>query len=457
MHGTRLDELSSVHANMNRGLDTSILSSKELLRMLGQPDEPVETSASEHEDIPIGRCLPLRSWNEIAAEADEAVKSDVLIEDILTAGEIESALAHYHEINDAFARRTRLNRLDMPFLLVATALQVVRSLVVPQIGSSIDSSSRMKHDDKRIKAREKERKRYYINRRTGGPDGEQPQVKESRKGYRSWAEIIVSSVPYDAIAGSANIGINMEGGYHRYKTLGHDPLLGWVFGTANIVTETISLLSLQTHRVKRMALTSETLSLLQLFNETSDSVDEDFHRLPAAVFRQGMHLASDQYTKLGLPVPLLGLFSEELAGKLYRSQYDALCLLRDAKIVGLSAVVASLINMVIGLVHGLFYDEARDSSRDLYEVRTRKILLVSNCIASSSSILKAYVTKNVKALDYGGLLVTLTRLFSDIRFITGLKAEFIGQQLDIGLQAELDEAERLYHCQSMGPESEFNR
>ena len=33
----------------------------------------------------------------------------------------------------------------------------------------------------------------------------------------------------------------MHGGQHRVKTLGHDPILGWVFGVANIISDTITI------------------------------------------------------------------------------------------------------------------------------------------------------------------------------------------------------------------------
>ena len=119
------------------------------------------------------------------------------------------------------------------------------------------------------------------------------------------------------------------------------------------------------------------------FYESYDSVKEDKLRLPAAVFTQFVHLESDAFTKQGLPVPILEAFSEELAGKLYRSQYDSLCLLRDIKIVGVQAVVSVVINMLITLIHGLFYDPAKHGDRELFEVRTRKILLYSNAMASA--------------------------------------------------------------------------
>ena len=103
--------------------------------------------------------------------------------------------------------------------------------------------------------------------------------------------------------------------------------------------------------------------------------------------------------------------------------------MRDLKIVADSASIAILFNMIIGLIHQLFYDEKKDGNRDLYEVRTRKILLISNMIGTGSNILYSVVSKNPKNLDIGGLIVTVSRLLSDTRFIAKIKEEYMKEHL----------------------------
>jgi hypothetical protein len=168
-------------------------------------------------------------------------------------------------------------------------------------------------------------------------------------------------------------------------------------------------------------------------------------RLPAAVFAEFVHLESDKSTKLGLPVPLLGAFSEDLAGKLYHSQYDALCLLRDIKTAGYQAVVSIIINMLITLIHGCFYNPEIDGDRERYEVRTRKILLYSNSMASAGNIAFSAATQDWGKLDVGGIIVTITRLFSDIKFITKVKKEFIEKGVNEKLFSELDNVDSYFN------------
>ena len=236
----------------------------------------------------------------------------------------------------------------------------------------------------------------------------------------------------------------MGGKYHRLYTLGHDPILGWLFGTANILTDIITLNDFQSYRVERkpkMYMTPEKVGIGTLFAESYQTVKDDYLNLPAAIFAQAQHLKSDVYTKTGLPVPLLAAFSENFATNLYKNQYDALCFARDAKIVGASYIVSMLIDMIIGLVHGLYRKE--NESKEMYEVRTRKILLISNSIASTSSIINASLSHNVKNLDIGSVLSTITHLFTDIRFITKIKQEFIENEICKKMQVELDEIDRM--------------
>ena len=67
---------------------------------------------------------------------------------------------------------------------------------------------------------------------------------------------------------------------------------------------------------------------------------------------------------------------------------------------------------------------------DLYKVKTRKILLYSNLIASASNVIGVAVAESmgknaVQYLDIGGIAVTLYRLVNDRNFIRKVKEEFI--------------------------------
>lgn len=436
-------------ANSRKTADDNIELSLALLQSLGKGKGTSDLSSqikAKEKDRKLEHRPQLESWEKILAEAEAYVPGVVTLEDILSEEEIQSAFDELDEINKQFSRKTSIvNKTDLSFLAIATAIQVAKSLVFPYIaekfdyGKSFDPSERLAHNDKSIEKAHRDANDKFRDKRL------------EDHGIGHWINILYQTVPYDITKGSKDLGINMGGKYHRMYTLGHDPILGWVFGTANILTDCITFNNFHTNRIsrvdpitggKKMVITPETVFMGQMFKECYDDVKADYLNLPAALFAQAQHLKSDEFTKLGLPVPLLSSINENFASKLYSENYDALCFARDAKIVGASFVVSKLFDIIITLTHGLFRTEEQD--KDLYEVRTRKILLISNAIASTSTIVNAAVTSNPKNLDIGSLLNTVTHLFSDIRFIARIKKEFIENEISDRLAKEIEEIDALF-------------
>ena len=417
-------------SQINR-LDESINSSEVLLRSLGYnlPNKTV----SKKEKTLSAEIQEIKPYKDLVRKANIEIQNDIELEDLLSEKEFQDAYKRLDAIHEEFSHKTSIvNKTDLMFLGIATALQTTKSLLFGHIakkfdyGNSFNPDDRLAHNDKSI---EKEHRRA----------NDEFKEKHEKHGHGYWMNILYQTPPYDITRGSPAINRNMEGGYHRIHTLGHDPILGWIFGTANILTDTITFEDFKSNRVIRkpkMMITPESVPFTKIFSESFEMCKADSLNLPAAIFAEGCHLKSDEFTKLGLPVPILEAINPDFASKLYKSNYDALCFSRDLKIVGVSAGISIFIDMIIGLVHGLFNKEK--INKDLYEVRTRKILLISNSIASTSNIIQTVITKNPKNLDIGGLLVTLSYLFMDLRFISRIEEEFIRQELNKDLIKELE-------------------
>lgn len=435
--------------SMRSSADENIASSIALLQSLGRKKN-VEKLSTEISRKDKERKLEYRpqieEWENIVAQAELYCPEVVTLEDILSKEEIKKTFKELKEINDSFSKKTSIvNKIDLSFLAIATALQVAKSLVFPQVaekfdyGKSFDSKERLKHNDKTIEKTHQEANNKFKNN----------HLAKHETGH--WINILYQTVPYDITKGSVDLGINMGGRYHRMYTLGHDPILGWIFGTANILTDCITFNNFRTNRIsrvdaitgaKKMIITPEIVPMGRMFSECYQEVRADYLNLPAALFAQAQHLKSDEYTKLGLPVPLLSSINENFASKLYSENYDAICFARDAKIVGASFIVSKLFDIIISLTHGLFRKEGED--KDLFEVRTRKILLISNTIASSSTIIAAAITNNPKNLDIGSLLNTVSHLFTDIRFIARIKQEFVENEISNRVQKQVQEIDAIF-------------
>ena len=421
-------------------MDDAISSSEKLLKELGI-NLPQKKELNTERITVKKELVDSIKYEDLLQKANSYIQDGIDFEDILTDEEMNNAYNRVEEINSAFSKKTSIiNKTDLIFLGIATALQTTKALVYPYIaqkmgyGEKIDKGQRLEHNDKKIKDEQKKANDKFRDKHSD----------KQKKGERNeWIEILYRPPAFDATAGSKDLGINMEGGFHRVHTLGHDPILGWIFGTANILTDTITFENFQTNKVTRkpLLITPQQISLIELFNSTYKKIQEHELNLPAAIFAEAVHLKSDINTKLGLPIPLLEAIDSNFASELYKSNYDTLCLARDMKFIGVSAAISIFFDMVISLVHGLFNKEKID--KKIYEVRTRKILLISNSIASTSSIINAAITQNPKNLDIGGLLNTVSRCFRDIRFITKVKEEFINNELNKDLQLELNKLDEM--------------
>ena len=268
----------------------------------------------------------MESWKDIAARARADYNYDsVVLEDIMTASEIRNSLAELDDINKQFSKKTSIiNKTDLSFLAIAVALQVTKALIFPYIaekfnyGRKVNLADRLEHNDKSIEAAH----------RNANDKFRDEYLEKHAAGH--WINILYQTVPYDITKGSRELGINMGGRYHRMYTLGHDPILGWIFGTANILTDCITFNNFHTNRIVRvdpitgiqkMSITSETVRMEQMFSECYHEVKADYLNLPAALFAQAQHLKSDEFTKMGLPVPVLSSFNEKFASTLYSENY----------------------------------------------------------------------------------------------------------------------------------------
>ena len=385
------------------------------LASLGTSKGSGETANRKNYDEP-------RDWNELVNEANSEIKGDVGFEDLLTQKEFDEAYAHLNQINEEFSEKTGLRKRDYVFLTAAIALQCARQYLLDPWLKKIRPSA--------------------------GPADEAGRKANKEAGwyYVDTERILTSKVPFDVHRYSENPSVQgfLKGGDHRLMTLGHDPVLGWIFGTANIMTGTVTRKDFVSAHVKCIDNENTIYSLadtcrifFEVFNRITGGGWDGKIALGCAIAREAIHLKSDVMTKRGLPLPGIEAVSLEFGNTL--AKYGI-----DTAGVGTEIGMASLINMIIGMIHRLGFNEAVDGDPDLYEVRTRKIILYSNLIASTSNVLAVYFTKNLKLLDVGGLIVTLFRVITDVRFMCKVRDEYVKSKLDANFQGIREETERLY-------------
>ena len=147
---------------------------------------------------------------------------------------VEKSVREYGEnlerINREFKERTRLQDVDAAFVVAATMLQVARILIINSL-TEVECAGAGNVKEHALHG--------FQGRVFAGFDDRMP--RESNRLFASKHHILNSrGVPYDATRYEAeNIGL-FKGANHRFATLGHDPVLGLVFGTSNILTNSIT-------------------------------------------------------------------------------------------------------------------------------------------------------------------------------------------------------------------------
>lgn len=386
--------------------------------------------------------------NETFSEGDKITQESYRVADLAKKADVV-----IKNLDAEFESQTKLNKKDIAFMFFATALQCIRQYFLT------DFKERMGDQEAADK--------------TFGKDKVDPHDLDKRKeaGFEirhhklykpTLEEIVLHPVPFDTTRGSREFedlnpfpGTGKLG--HRAGAIGHDPILGWIFGTANIATSTLTGWNMQSFHIS-----SKTGAgggdFLKYHADTSKVLSYTFDKLVneglkgkiligTSLIKEGVHLASDVNTKNSLPFPIVSTFDPQMASELASYGLDMANILT----VGKQATLAIAINTLIAMIHRMTFDAEKDGNPSLYEVRTRKVITYSNVIASTSNVLavgisagigaatenEELVRKSLRKLDVGGLLVTLYRLISDAKFIGDLKQEFILNNFDKMIQGDM--------------------
>ena len=364
----------------------------------------------ENNDQKINTQKTLDTFDNISAESKRvskiALNANIIISDL----------------DRQFETATRLKKIDMSFLFLAVGLHIVRQHL--QNNYFTDESRK-------------------TDKEAAGESNYNRELRGKKLYYTTKEEILSNPVPFDTQNGAPFKGVDLGGGKgHRIATAGHDPMIGWVVGTANIATRTMTLLKPfpESYHVKygnyftkfgdpsvnRNDYLYQKASFSKIIDygivKNTSSID-GISLLAIALMKEAIHLKSDVLSKESLPLPFTSI-NPNLARKLGEYNIDMASVLT----IGKQASYAVAINTVIYLLHQLLITQIEDQNPQFVQLRSRKILSYSNTIATTSNIVESAITQNVNHLDIGGFLVTLYRLTSDIKFQNKIKEEFLEKE-----------------------------
>ena len=411
-------------------------------------------------------------YQDVKRQTDENLKLVSSIDRSIAICEQNKILID--KIDEGFLKKIKLTKGDLPFLFLAIGLQITRYFLMPLLDFNYSKISK----EERLEANEvkhegiltgyKSGQRYekpeinkYKKKHENKYKNEEIEYKNKKSGngsnqYISWLEILFHAVPYDAMEGSEYIlikskslmgkttflsplGKQLNGKNHHTATLGHDPVLGWIFGTMNIMSSMITFCDFQTYPVTQEVELDRWKQSINYWQPSNigemllyclESFKEDCNRLPAAVARQAIHMQSDKYTKDGLPIPLL---SPDKAQKLINKGWNSneaqrivKKTIRNAGVIGLQLSVSEFINAIIESIYLFINFE----NIKIHQEKIKKILALSSIIAESSNVGIVVATRNISKLDIGGLLNTVHQIVFDARTRLEIEMDYIKSEFD---------------------------
>lgn len=232
------------------------------------------TSFASHEDES-DSSTP--SWSKLVKEARANYGSDHHVEELLTEEELASADEKVRILNEEYNALHRLDPVDVAIGVSAGILSSVVDILLVGIPERTPEGTRGKPLENYVRD-------WFLER---FPPEEMERL----------ARDVSSKVPYDAPFNTGFTIEYVEGLWptmHRLYSLGHDPLLGFVVGTLDILRGRMTTID------KFGRILSQEIPRYAGREEAS---------VFAALCKQVIHLKSDVTTSMGLPAPLMGLFN----------------------------------------------------------------------------------------------------------------------------------------------------
>lgn len=371
-------------------------------------------------------------WSDFkTADEDNTNQIKIFEEKLITLDQkIQEFPDFVDKTNEAFEKYTSLTNDDMGFLVLAITLQSARQVLLNIYKDRLDDKEAAQKTPGHLKE--------HSNR-------------AGRRYYASIEEIITNPVPFDSIQKEdvvkRNLNPKLNGFNHRYKALGHDPYLGLIFGTANIMTSTVTvangLLKVTSYHVhsgtnvtasgksykidKLSAKANTSLIFQKIIERIQKDKKEGLKALATALFKECVHLRTDVRTSKSLPIPLLSAVSPNLTRVIGFLGVDYL----TVKIVEKEYALSIVIDYIIKILYVFCYDESKDISEELYKVRCLKILKYSNEISTISSATQTWVKVacndilSIKNFDFGGSINALYKSLTTANKIAEIQHEHL--------------------------------
>lgn len=265
--------LSAIQFPHTDSVDARITESEALLRSLNiMPEANAKEQAIHNQQRPM---IVLPSWDSLCKEAELHVGTGHDLEELFTVEEIKENELAVQKLNHEYNSIHKLDQFDIGIVAVAGLVGAMVDILLVGIPSKT-------YDGLEAGSLSNYIRDYF-------------DMKLPKEEMNKLANSKASKVPFDA-QDNRHTKIRVEGlsaYYHRMLQLGHDPVLGFIFGVADILNGTMTTIDKQGKMV------------CQVMENYADRTEADVF---SALCKLIIHFKSDMTTSMGLPAPLMSLF-----------------------------------------------------------------------------------------------------------------------------------------------------
>lgn len=404
------NELEKIKNTNNVNIENTIKDTEALLQSLGV-DISKKTNIEKNKKI-----IYMPTWEELLDKANENIKENVDIKELFTDKELNENKEILRIYKSEFDSIYKLDEFDIAIGVIGGILGAIIDILL--VGIPKKTTDGIKSGPLSNYVRD------YFDKVF--PKDEMENLANSK----------VSKVPFDA-QDNRNTKVHVEGlsaYYHRLLQLGHDPILGLLFGVADILNGTMTTIDKKGKFCR------------QVVEEYNNRKECDIF---LAITKQLIHFASDITTSMGLPAPLMSLFNFLQIGKIgeyeqtiaeivqgmYFEGYDFIHFCSMSIPTMITEVVIRIGYALKKLKEGKSINECIPFSvkrKNNYKLSTMLFLgHTSSCAINAGKI---YFTQNPLAINYSEWLMFLKCSYEQLKFglinKPELRNKFIEGKLD---------------------------
>ena len=398
-----------------------------LLRSLGyKPEELKGLSLSSKAKS----TMIVPTWEELCHDAERHVGKNCDLESIFTEEELNSNELAIKQMNAEFNAIHRLDAFDVSISALAALVGAAVDILLIGIPEKTPDGLKAGALSNYI--------RDYFDKKF--PEDEMKKLANSKE----------SKVPFDA-QDNRHTTIRVEGlsaYYHRLLQLGHDPVLGFVFGVADILAGRMTTIDKAGRIVS------------QVMENYADRTEADIF---AALAKQIAHFKSDVTTSMGLPVPLMSLFNLLQFGSIGEEEQTIAEIVQGMYYEGYDfihfcsmSIPAMLVEVIVRMGYALKRIKEGYSVKDSIPISLNRekhpklatMLFMGHSAVTAVNAGKVYFTQNPMAINYPEWIAFAKYSYSQLKWVLIEKPElkdcYVRGKINEELHSILAEADKTF-------------